>query len=114
MTISQILDNNDMPAAEKVAGLAKVIAKARTAYGNTDLEITAPKVHTTDGSVPIKLLSDEDKVALASIEIRSILTKVTAGTECTEGVVFDKQIEFYLAINPILANLTAKVESAYL
>ena len=114
MTISQILDDTESSAAEKLSELGSVITKARKAYGNEELEIAIPKVPTTDGYVTMQLLSADDKLVLASTEIRNIIINVTAGTELTEGVVFDRQLEFYLAINPILVNLGATTKSAYL
>ena len=114
MTISQILDNKESTATNKIEQLAEVVAKARKAYGNGKLDITAPKVPTTDGYVNINLLSDEDKVALASIEIRKIIVDATAAVECTEGIVLDRKIEVALATNPVLVNITTKVDSAYI
>lgn len=112
--LTDIFADKDMKAEDKVVAIAEVVATARKNYGNTELTITAPKVPTTEGNVDIKLLKAEDKVAIAEQQVRNIIAKVVAGTECTEGVIFDRQVEFYLAINPVLTNITAATDSDYI
>ncbi len=114
MTISTILDNTETSAAEKIAQLSKVVDKAKEAYGNTGIEITAPKVNSSEGYVDMKFMSAEDKIVIASIAIREITMEVAAITDIVEGVVFDSEIERAFAMSSILSNLTATQDSKYL
>lgn len=114
MTFTQILNNEGLTASEKIAKLSSLTTKAREAYGNQETEIAVPDVPTTEGIVSIKYLSDEDKVSLASCQIRNIANEAIATTECEEGAVLDREIERLVAKNPVLVNLLAKSESSYI
>ena len=116
MTLTEIInaDVKDISNDDKIVKLAKVIASARKAYGNGEVEIASPRVNTCDGTVDIKFLSAADKVALAGQEIRTIRAKAIQTTDVTDGAVLDKEVERLLAVNSTLVNLTAKSESAYI
>lgn len=114
MTITEILDNPDTPVAEKLDQLAKVVSKAREAYGNTDADLTAPKVHTTEGYVDMKYLSPDDKLVIAKQQIRSTTMETIATTDVVEGAVFDREFERLLSLNAHLSHITSKTDSKYL
>ena len=114
MTITEILDNQETPVAEKLKQLSKVVSKAREAYGNTATEVNAPKVNSTEGYVELKFLSPEDKLAIAKGNIRGITMETIALTELSQGAVFDKEFERLLALDPVLANISTVVTSKYL
>jgi hypothetical protein len=114
MRLTEILDNKETPAAEKLKQLFNVVIKAREAYGNIETVLTSPIVNSTEGYVDMKYLSAEDKLALAQQQIRYITTEVIAITDTTEGTVFDREFERLLAVNSTLSNLTTTVDSKYL
>ena len=113
MNITQIMENKELNATEKLSKLADVIAEARKAYGNEEMEITCPEVLTTEGVMSMKYLSAEDKLVEASKAINGVLSTAIAANECNEGVILDKAIEVGLATDPILCNLTTTTGSKY-
>jgi len=114
MSITEILSNKDTASQEKLEQLTSIIANARKAYGNEGIPITSPKVNTTEGAKDIKYLTWDDKLALAERVIDYCVTTAIANTDCTEGAVFDSELQSLLAVNPILTNLLTKVDSKYL
>ena len=118
MTLTQILNRENKTAeskAEALTAITAIITKARAAYGNTDVEVATPgSVNTCDGHMDMQYLTDGDKLALASNEIRKIRTKAIEITTCTTGAVLDKEIERLLAVNPILNSLQATSGSEYI
>lgn len=114
MTISTILDNTETPVAEKLLQLAKIVSKAREAYGNTEETLTSPRVNSTEGFVDMKYLSNDDKLVIAKQQIRHITMEVIATTDMVEGAVFDKEFERLLSLNPHLSHITSKTDSKYL
>ena len=114
MKLSEIFMAKEMPANEKITAIAKIVAKAREAYGNGDADITAPEVHTTEGLQDIAMLCDETKVAIAESEVGNIKRVAVEYTKAFEGAKLDKKVEELIAISPLLANITAATESDYL
>lgn len=114
MKLSDIFNDKDMSATDKVAKIAKVVTKAREAYGNTDANITAPEIHTVNGLEDLKMLSAESKIAVAESEVQNIKTVSYEYTKSFEGASLNKKIEELLAISPILANIAASVDSDYI
>lgn len=98
---------------EKLKAVIAMVKKVREVYGNTDAEIEAPKVGSTNGTVAINLLTTKEKVATAEREIRNCIAKATAEAECTTGIVFDRSFEKAVATSPILTNLELTSDSAY-
>ena len=113
MKILNTLNNEETTSAEKLAAVAAFVTTVRTKYGNLDKEITAVKVPTTTGFVPISLLTNEEKIAIAESEIREIITMSTAVSENSEGSLFDRVFEGFVAVNPILVNLDQVSDSEY-
>ena len=114
MKLSEILSNTESTDAEKVSQINAVVAKARAAYGNENLEISEPEIYTLSGLQDLAMLSDESKVAIVGLEIEKIKTQAVEFVKNTEGAVLDRKIEELIATSPLLANIPAKVESSYL
>ena len=113
MKILATLSNEKMENEEKLEAVGKFVAAVRKQYGNADADITAKKVATSDGLIPISLLSPSEKVAVATAEVKQIIQMATAGTENIEGSIFDRVLEALVAVNPILTNLDQTTDSAY-
>ncbi len=113
MKILKVLGEEETTAAIKLAAVNAFVATVRSKYGNGDVEVTAGKVPSVDGMVPISLLNDSEKVAVATNEIKQAVSMATAICEGTEGALFDRVIEGFVAVNSILCNLDAESDSAY-
>ena len=114
MTFTEILSNEDFTADQKVEKFTTLVAKARKAYGNEDVEIAEPIIQGTEGGISLRYYAAEDKVSLAATELTSISTHAIHLVEGTEGAVLDKEIERLVATNPVLCNIGAKSTSAYI
>ena len=113
MKILETLNNEETKPTEKLEAIAAFVGTVRSKYGNTESEIQTVKVNTTDGQVPISLLSNEEKVAVATGEIKEIIAMTTAVSENSEGSVWDRIFEGFVAVNPVLVNLNESTDSAY-
>ncbi len=113
MKILNILTNEEVTSTEKVEAVMEFVTTVRAKYGNADKEITAVKVPTTNGYVPISLLTVNEKVAIAEGEIREIIAMTTAVIENAEGSLFDRVFEGFVAVNPVLVNLGETSDSEY-
>ncbi len=113
MKILNLLTNEKTETEEKLASLQGFVAKVRAKYGNTDKEIEAVKIPTTNGHVPISLLTGDEKTVVAEGEIREIIAMTTAVVENTDGAMFDRVFEGFVAVNPILTNLDQETDSDY-
>lgn len=116
LTLTEIINapKKVLDASEKVVAIAKKVEQARKVYGNTDAEITAPEVNTCEGAVDLAFLDAADKVAVAGSEIRKIRVQAIETTKQTEGSVLDAEVVRLIAVNPVLCNITAATESAYI
>ena len=94
--------------------LAKIVTKAREAYGNIDKEITPPEVNTINGLEDLAMLCDESKLVIAKSEVDNIRTVAVEYVKAFDGAILDRKVEELIAISPILANITEKVKSSYL
>ena len=113
MEIIETLNNEELSNKEKLKAVKDLVKEVRKTYGNDDLDITTVKVHTTEGLTPLSLLTNDEKVAVASQELKRIITRATAVTEATEGALFDRSFEAFVAVNPILCNINEKSTSKY-
>ena len=113
MKILNTLNNEDVTTTEKLNAVNIMVLNVRTTYGNLDVDIDPIKVATTDGWVPISLLDDKEKVAVATVRIKAAVAGATVVTEETQGTKFDRLFEAQVAVDPILCNLDAKSDSAY-
>jgi len=113
MKILKLLGNEEAGTTEKLEAVQAMVGTVRGAYGNTDEVIDPIKVHTADGYVPLSLLTDGEKVAIATLQIKSAVAGATVVTEETQGAKFDRIFEAQIAVNAILCNLDAKTDSAY-
>ena len=113
MKVLKLLGNEEATTTEKLEAVEAMVSTVRLAYGNTDVEVDPIKVHTADGYVPLSLLTDGEKVAVATSQIKAAVAAATVVTEETQGAKFDRIFEAQIAVNPILCNLDAKSDSAY-
>lgn len=107
MNIAKILDkkNNE----KKLDLIVELVASARKKYNNEDAEIPAPTVGTCAGGQNIKYVSVEDKAALATQALRSILCDINVLDESTPGVNVNKELTSMIATSPVLTNLEASL-----
>ncbi len=113
MKILNTLADETIEANEKLTALTALVAKVKTVYGNGDVEITAVKVPTADGYVSLSLLSNKEKVAVATGKLKEVIAMSTAIVENTEGSLFDKVFEGFVAVDPVLSNLAQESDSSY-
>ncbi len=113
MKITKLLGNEETATEVKLEGINTFVSTVRAAYGNAEDTIDPIKVHTVDGYVPLTLLSDEEKVAVAYQQIKNAIAQATIVTEDVQGAKFDRLIEGLVAVDAILCNLDAKTDSAY-
>ena len=113
MKILNTLNNEETTSTEKLDAVKAFVTSVRTKYGNTDKDIQPGKVPTTEGYTPISLLSNDEKVAVATGEIKEIIAMTTAVVENTEGMIFDRVFEGFVAVHPILTNLDLESDSEY-
>ena len=116
MNISKILEQTKEEATDtqKVAAVAEMVASARKAYGNSDAEITAPYVPTTDGDVQLKYVDDATKLVLIGKEVRKIKAIAVQTAQESEGVNINKLVESFLATSPVLVNISDTTEFDYI
>lgn len=107
MNISKLLGkkNNE----KKLDAIVEVVADARKKYNNEDAVITTPSVATCNGAQSIKYLSDEDKAAVATKELQTILSDLNVLDAELEGVNVNKELTSMIATNPVLTNLEASL-----
>lgn len=113
MKILHTLTNEKTESADKVTAVQEFVSIVRKKYGNEDKEIEAVKVPTTNGHVSISLLTSDEKAAIAEAEIREIINLTTTVVEHTDGAMFDRVFEGFVAVNPVLTNLGQTSESEY-
>lgn len=115
MKLTQIFDTStDVDTDKRFDALVAIVSKAREAYGNTDVAITAPLANSAEGLQDLAMLTKKDKLAVAASAFRTIKANAVADSNAAEGVQLDKRLEEYIAINPVFANITDTVESDYL
>ena len=113
MKILNILNDDKVKSSKKLKAIKSLVLQARTTYGNIDKSIEPIKVQATDGYIPISLLTNDEKIAIATSEIKQAISIATIAIEDTEGTVFDRVFECYIAVNPILCNLDMQSDSTY-
>ena len=106
--ITTILDKKN--TAKKLSLIVDFVKEARKKYNNTDAVIDSPVVVTCSGRLGIKYLSAADKAAVATREIRSILSQLNDLDATTQGVNIKRELTGAVALNPVLANLEASLE----
>ncbi len=113
MKIIEKITNEETPVKERLKTLTGMIKDIRSTYGNEESIITAVKVNSVNGMVAIGLLTKEEKLAVGEQALRSCISRATAVTENTEGALFDRTFEAFVACDPLLSNLTEKSDSQY-
>lgn len=113
MTFTEIL-KSDASATGKLTQLSSLVSDIRTSYGNADHEIEVPYVNTPDGMVSLKYVDDESKVVLAERAIKRITVDAVEACEGTAGLLFDKEVEWLVATDATLCNLSASTDSKYI
>lgn len=112
--LNTLAETGDEATAEvKLKAVAKLVDAVRAVYGNEDAEITAVKVNSAEGMVSVGLLTNDEKVAVATQAIKKCISQATVVAENTEGGVFDRAFEAAVATHPLLVNLDEKSDSAY-
>ena len=114
MTFTQILTDENTSDEVKVTKISNLVKEIRETYGNSDVVLEAPEVNTADGLKPITFLTAKDKLALAERAIKAITTDAYEDVQQDKGISFDRRVEEYVAINPILSNLQTSNGSKYL
>ena len=113
MKILETLNNEEMSAKKRLKAVTALVETVRAKYGNTEVEIQAPKVPTTNGMVAISLLTNDERLAIATDEVKEVIAMASAVAENVEGSVFDRVFEGFMAVNPILVNLGQESSSEY-
>ena len=105
MKISEVFSSVELSDEDKVAAIAEIVKRARTNYGNLDLETEVPQVDTINGQETFSDLSNESKLVIAESEVDNI--KIVAREFCYmfELGQLEKKVEELIAISPILTNL---------
>jgi len=107
MNITKLLGKKN--TAKKLNTIIEIVADARKKYNNTKAEITSPVVSTCNGGQNLKYLSEEDKAAVATRELNTILTQLNALDAEVEGVNVNKELTSMIATNAVLTNLEASL-----
>lgn len=113
MRILKLLGSEEITDTEKLEGLKAFTTIVREKYGNTDIDIDEIKVNTADGHVPLSLLTDAEKVAVATQRVKTAVATATIACENTQGAKFDRVLEGMISIDPILCNLDSTSDSEY-
>ena len=113
MKIIEILSDDKLSGKKKLRAINSLVDGVRGVYGNEDVVIESVKVNSVNGFVTIGLLTTDEKVAVAEQAIRSAISMATAVTEATEGSIFDRSLEAFIATDALLTNLNEKSESQY-
>ena len=107
MSITKILADKELTAADKLDQVAAIVGTLRTSYGNAEVEIKDVKVNTTHGNLPFSNLEDDSKVEALRNEALNIKATAIAAAENTPGVVLNKKVEELIATSPLFANASA-------
>jgi len=108
MSITTILkqDSKEVSATLKVSQIAELVSSVRSSYGNSDADIKAPSVNTTEGYVDLKFASDETKLFLIEREVSLIKIEAIEACKCNTAKVLSKVIEELVATSPTLVNIS--------
>lgn len=114
MSITKILSEKDVAAADKLQKVADIVATARANYGNEDDEIKSPMVDTTHGRMNFNHLEDDSKVELLKGEVQKIKAQAVEYAEQREGVNFNKKIEELIATHAMFVNISSGTKFEYI
>jgi hypothetical protein len=114
MSITKTLNDKALTDADKLSKVAEVVAGAREAYGNSDVEIPAIKVETPHGRLSFNHLEDDSKVEILRNQALHMKSAAIAYVEAHPGTVLNKKVGELLATNPYFANVDAATEFEYL
>lgn len=106
-------DSKKMTASLKLKAVRNLVKDVRATYGNEEAEITSVKVNSSEGLVSVGLLTNDEKVAVATQVIKKCISQATVIAENTEGAIFDRAFESLVAVHPVLTNLNEKSDSQY-
>ncbi len=107
MSITNILQDKEMAAGDKLEKVSGIITKLRKSYGNADAKIEDVKVNTSHGMLPFSHLEPDSKVEALLNDALNIKASAIAAAENTPGLVLNKKVEEMLATNPLFANASA-------
>lgn len=108
MTITELLNNEDMTDAQKLAGIADLVHRARKDYGNIEATITMPEISTVDGELSLSMLQDNSKLAVISQRVDCIRMEAFELSKLREGINIEKCVGALIATDPILVNIHEK------
>ena len=114
MSISEILNNKDADAGEQLIAVAKVVAGAREAYGNTGEDIGVPDVDTAHGAMAFDMLDADSKVHVLKSEVVAVKAAAVEYCRNNPGTVINKKIEELLATNGLFANIAPGTKFDYI
>lgn len=110
MSLTQVLQNKDMSADDKLDSVNATITTLRAAYGNSDKDIKDVKINTAHGMLPFSHLEPDSKVEALLSEALSIKSRAIAAIEDNPGLVLNKRVAEMLATSAIFANASAQSE----
>ena len=114
MGITNVLENKELSAEDKLLAVSTIVAKLRKSYGNVKVEIGMPEVSTCNGVVPFNFLSNDSKLAVVADRVAYIRRSAVEESLEVEGSVLAKIEEYRIATDDILANITAESPTTYL
>jgi hypothetical protein len=114
MSITKILSEKDVEAADKLSAVAEIVAGAREKYGNEESEVEVPRCHTANGSMPFDMLDDDSKVALLRSEVAALKAEAVEFAEQNPGVNLNRKIEELLSTNGMFVNIAAGTKFEYI
>jgi hypothetical protein len=114
MSITKVLSNEKTSAEEKLEEVANIVAGAREAYGNSEEDVTVPRVNTTNGSMPFDMLDNDSKAEVLRSEVASVKAAAIEYCEQREGANLNKKIEELLATNGFFCNIAAGKKFDYI
>lgn len=114
MSITKILAQKDVEAADKLAQVQEIVAEARKAYGNVDAEIKDVKVNTAYGYMNFSNLEAEGQVEILRDQAMKIKAQATQYVEDNEGTVIGQKVKELLAVNPFFNNVSTEAGYDYL
>jgi phosphosulfolactate phosphohydrolase-like enzyme len=114
MSITKILTDEKLKAAEKLGKVAVIVAGARKSYGNEDFAVTSPEVNTASGRMSFVHLEDDSKISLLRNEVQTIKVKAIEFSKVNEGTNLNKKLEELIATSGMLCNVDSGTEFDYI
>jgi len=114
MSITNILNDKELDDVKKLESVAKIVATARKAYGNTEDDIPEVKINTSYGYLPFGSLEADSKVKVLKDRAMAIKAEAITFAESTPGGSADKKIEEIISTDSLFANISPGTKFSYL